>query len=70
MADDDYCLKAQKELDLSKSQLKNLVEQINPLEKRYQFDYNPQYLEEKERYYPTPIAVPQDQGYEIPNGLL
>jgi hypothetical protein len=33
MPDDDDCLKAQKELDLSKLQLKNLVEQINALEK-------------------------------------
>jgi hypothetical protein len=63
-------LKAEKELAALELRVKNLDEKYSAIEKRYQRDYNPGFLEAKERYNPTPIAVPQDQGYEIDNGLL
>jgi hypothetical protein len=67
---DDYKLQLQKELPELELQLKNVNDHINGLQRRYRMDYLPDALPENERYFPAPITVPQDEGYEIPNGLL
>jgi hypothetical protein len=53
-------------------ELKNVIEHIRGLEKKYQFDYNPEYLDETERLNLAPIVVPNEinDQYEIPNGLI
>jgi hypothetical protein len=70
--DDEKCLKAQNELKLLKIEFKNVLGHIYALEKKYQFEFDPEELEDEDRNIPTPIEVPNDinDPYEIPNGLL
>jgi hypothetical protein len=66
--DKDY-LKVQKELSVLELELKNLIEQMRPLQKQYYHKVN---LNDNENNNQTPIEVPNENNnqYEIPNGLL
>jgi hypothetical protein len=70
--ENENCLKAQKELPILQLQLKNILGYIRALEKKYQFEFDPEELDEEERDIPTPIEVPNDinDQYQIPNGCL
>jgi hypothetical protein len=57
---DKKYFEAEKELGVLESRLKNLNEKESMIEN----------ILEPKIYNPSPIPVPQGQGYEIPNGLL